>query len=183
MTNTAHILVLGLQSSLATGLSLNTNVLDTNLINLAIVIGILVYFGRQILQDTLNSRKEKIVTQIEDAKKQYEEVKQTLLEAKELLSQAKVKEIEIRANGEVDKKRQIQLLIEAHKEALKRLQNVKDITVQLEQQKAVQDLRNYVITSAFKQAEEFLKDHITPDLHVRINDYQLGILKLVKPVK
>lgn len=183
MTNTAHILVLGLQSSLATGLSLNTNVLDTNLINLAIVIGILVYFGRQILQDTLNSRKEKIVTQIEDAQKQYEEVKQTLLEAKELLSQAKVKEIEIRANGEVDKKRQIQLLIEAHKEALKRLQNVKDITVQLEQQKAVQDLRNYVITSAFEQAEEFLKNHITPDLHVRINDYQLGILKLVKPVK
>jgi F-type H+-transporting ATPase subunit b len=183
MTNTAHILVLGLQSSVATGLSFNTNVLDTNLINLAIVIGILGYFGKQILQDTLNSRREKIVAQIEDAKKQYEEVQQSLLEAKELLSQAKIKEIKIRANGEVEKKRQIQLLIEAHEDALKRLHNVKDITVQLEQQKAIQDLRNYVITSAFKQAEDFLQHHITPDLHVRINDYQLGILKFLKPVK
>ena len=183
MTNTAHILVLGLQSTVATGLSLNTNILDTNLINLAVVIGILVYFGKQILQQTLDSRKEKIVTKIEDAKKQYEEVKQTLLEAKKLLSEAKVKELEIRANGDLDKKRQIQLLIEANKEALKRLESVKDIAVQLEQQKVVQDLRNYVISSAFTQAEEFLKHHIAPDLHVRINDYQLGILKLVKPVK
>lgn len=30
------------------GLSLNTNLLDTNLINLAVVVGVLVYFGKGV---------------------------------------------------------------------------------------------------------------------------------------
>lgn len=183
MINTVQVLMVGLQSSLARELSLNTDIFDTNLINLGIVIGVLVYFGRKIVQDTLNSRKAAIITQIEDAKERYEQVQQKLLKAQEALAQAKIKDKEIRANGELEKKRQIQLLIEGHEENKRRLLSFKESTIQLERKKAVQHLRTYIITSAVKQAEEFLKNNITPEMHIRINDYQLGILKFVKPAK
>jgi F-type H+-transporting ATPase subunit b len=42
------------------GVGLNFDILETNLINLALVIGILFYFGRKFLGSTLSSRKAEI---------------------------------------------------------------------------------------------------------------------------
>jgi len=36
------------QFNLANGFGLNTNILETNLVNLAVVIGVLVYFGKGV---------------------------------------------------------------------------------------------------------------------------------------
>lgn len=48
MKNIMHVLTLSHQVSLAESFGINTNILDTNLINLAIVIGVLFYFGKGV---------------------------------------------------------------------------------------------------------------------------------------
>eukprot|EP00850_Spirogloea_muscicola_P023829 SM000392S14718 [mRNA] locus=s392:4847:14461:+ [translate_table: standard] len=75
---------------------LNTNLLETNLINLAVVIGVLVYFGKGVLSTLLDNRKETILSTIQDAEERYQEAAEKLKQARARLHQAKVKADEIR---------------------------------------------------------------------------------------
>ncbi|MBD0302817.1 MAG: F0F1 ATP synthase subunit B, partial [Tolypothrix sp. T3-bin4] len=49
------------------GFGLNLDILETNLINLALLIGILFYFGRKVLTNILNERRINIETEIQGA--------------------------------------------------------------------------------------------------------------------
>ena len=87
-------LLIDLQNSyLATGFGFNTNLLETNLINLAVVIGVLVYFGKGILTSLLNNRQETIVNTIRDAEERYQEATEKLNKAYTRLQQAKAKAV------------------------------------------------------------------------------------------
>ena len=46
---------------LGEGFGINTNLLETNILNLSVVIGVLVYFGGDVLSSLLTNRKELIL--------------------------------------------------------------------------------------------------------------------------
>jgi len=78
---------------------INTNLLETNILNLAVVIGVLVYFGGDVLTSLLTTRKEVILKSLNDAEERYQEATAKLAEAKEQLALATTKAEEIRAQG------------------------------------------------------------------------------------
>ncbi|MGB5631440.1 MAG: F0F1 ATP synthase subunit B, partial [Waterburya sp.] len=47
------------------GFGLNLDILDTNLINLTLLVGILIYFGKPLLTNILSERSSKIAEQIQ----------------------------------------------------------------------------------------------------------------------
>ncbi|MEL6249794.1 MAG: F0F1 ATP synthase subunit B, partial [Cyanobacteria bacterium J06627_15] len=59
--------ILWLVASEEGGFGLNFDILETNLINLIIIIGVLVYFGRSFLGKTLTERRVAIESAIKDA--------------------------------------------------------------------------------------------------------------------
>ena len=70
------------QLPLGEGFGINTNLLETNVLNLAVVVGALVYFGGDILQSILTNRKELIVKSLTDAEERFKEATAKLEAAK-----------------------------------------------------------------------------------------------------
>ena len=81
------------------GFAINLNPLETNLINLVIVIGVLVYFLRGFLGGILDRRRQSILKELEDAESRLKKANSDLSKAQADLGSAKEKAEKIRADG------------------------------------------------------------------------------------
>ena len=81
-------------------MTLNFNPLETNLVNLAIVIGVLVWFLRGFLGGILERRRQAILQELQDAETRLKTATEHLNKAQADLSAAQQKAEQIRADGE-----------------------------------------------------------------------------------
>ncbi len=86
------------------GISLNTDILETGLINIVALLGILVYTGRDFLGSLLEERRTTIVKGVQDAEDRLSESKKRLAEAEKQLSQANIVISEIKSEAVATKK-------------------------------------------------------------------------------
>jgi F-type H+-transporting ATPase subunit b len=70
------------------GISLNLDILETGLLNILALVGILVYTGKDFLGSILEERKTTIVKSVQDAEDRLNEAKTRLSEAEKQLNQA-----------------------------------------------------------------------------------------------
>ena len=70
------------------GISLNSDILETGLINILALLAIVIYTGRDFLGSLLEERKTTIVKSVQDAENRLNEAKKRLSEAEKQLSQA-----------------------------------------------------------------------------------------------
>jgi len=70
------------------GIGLNTDILETGLINILALLAILIYTGRDFLGSLLEERKTTIVKGIQDAEDRLNEAQKRLTEAQKQLNQA-----------------------------------------------------------------------------------------------
>ena len=70
------------------GISLNTDILETGLVNILALVAILIYTGRDFLGSLLEERKTVIVKGVQDAEDRLNEAKKRLDEAEKQLNQA-----------------------------------------------------------------------------------------------
>ena len=81
-------------------MTLNFNPLETNLVNLAIVIGVLVWFLRGFLGGILERRRQAILQELQDAETRLKTATEHLNKAQADLAAAQQKAEQIRADGE-----------------------------------------------------------------------------------
>lgn len=158
------------------GFGINTDLLETNVLNLAVVIGVLVYFGSDILGGALKSRKELVLKSLADADNKFQEATDKLNQAKAQFESAKLKAGEIRAQGLVTAEQSSKKLLERVEEDIKRLDEVRLATIRFEEEKAVSDICQRVSRLALEQAIEKLSHQLNPALQKRI--VQLNITAL-----
>lgn len=72
------------------GIGFNSDILETGLINIIVLVGILVYTGKDFLGSLLDERKTIIVKAIQDAEDRLNEAQKRLNEAEKQLNQAHV---------------------------------------------------------------------------------------------
>jgi F-type H+-transporting ATPase subunit b len=70
------------------GIGLNTDILETGLINILALLAILIYTGRDFLGSLLEERKTTIVKGVQDAEDRLNEAQKRLAEAEKQLNQA-----------------------------------------------------------------------------------------------
>ena len=86
------------------GITINLDILETGLINIIALVGILIYVGRDFLGSSLEARKSDIVTGVQDAEERLNEANTRLTEAQKQLTQANVVIAEIRSETIATKK-------------------------------------------------------------------------------
>ena len=79
------------------GIGLNLDILESGLINIIVLIGILIYSGNDFLGSLLEERKTTIAQNVKDAEERLNEAQNRLSEAKKQLNQASVVISEIKA--------------------------------------------------------------------------------------
>jgi F-type H+-transporting ATPase subunit b len=105
------------------GMSLNTDILETGLINILAMLAILIYTGRDFLGSLLEERRTTIVKAVQDAEDRLNEAQKRLTEAQKQLNQANIVISEIKNETVVTKK----LLLESEA-----FQAKKDLTIRFE---------------------------------------------------
>lgn len=105
------------------GISLNTDILETGLINILALLAILIYTGRDFLGSLLEERRTTIVKGVQDAEDRLNEAQKRLSEAQKQLNQANLVISEIKNETITTKK----LLLESDV-----FQAKKDLTVRFE---------------------------------------------------
>nr|YP_009690820.1 ATP synthase CF0 subunit I [Oleandra articulata]QEG57600.1 ATP synthase CF0 subunit I [Oleandra articulata] len=162
---------------LAASIGLNTNILEINLINLILVLGILFYYGKGVLINFLENRERTILNTIRDAEERHKEAFNKLQKARIRLQQAKGKADEIRINGLTQMDREQRDLVDAADEDLKGLEDSKNYAIRFEKQRAIEQVRRQVSRLASERALESLNSRLDNQLHLRMIDYHIGLFR------
>nr|YP_009163265.1 ATP synthase CF0 B subunit subunit I [Trillium tschonoskii]YP_009736608.1 ATP synthase CF0 B subunit subunit I [Trillium camschatcense]AKU36977.1 ATP synthase CF0 B subunit subunit I [Trillium tschonoskii]QHV38731.1 ATP synthase CF0 B subunit subunit I [Trillium camschatcense]QHV39505.1 ATP synthase CF0 B subunit subunit I [Trillium tschonoskii] len=160
----------------------NTDILATNPINLTVVLGVLIFFGKGVLNDLLDNRKQRILSTIQSS----EELRKGAIEQLEI-ARARLREVEIEAeeyrrNGYSEIEREKVNLINATCDSLERLENFKNETLYFEQQRAINQVRQRVFQQALQGALGTLNSCLNSELHFRTISANIGTLGAMEEI-
>lgn len=86
------------------GIKLNLDILETGLLNILALAGILIYTGKDFLGSLLEERKNSIVKSVQDAEDRFHEAQKRLIDAQKQLDQANIVISEIKNETILTKK-------------------------------------------------------------------------------
>jgi F-type H+-transporting ATPase subunit b len=161
------------QFSPGEGFGFNGNILETNLINLSVVIGVVVSFGGDALRSLLENRKQTIVINLQEADQRAKEAQEKLNQVRNQLELAKKKSAEIRKQGSITADIEKKQCIRQTQEDALRLKEVKQETLQFQQQKAINQVSQKVISLALSQVYEKLHNRLDASFHSSVNNFNI----------
>ena len=161
---------------LAEGFGFNTNILETNVLNLAVVVPAVFVLGKDTLTSILETRREKILASLRSADDRFKAAQLELDAAKSELARAKDKVAEIQAEG----RHTISALrLEEEKrfaEVSVRFSSLKEETIRLEEEKVVKTFRQQLISVAFEKAIEGIRSRMDEKLHRKYIDAKIALM-------
>nr|YP_010004998.1 ATP synthase CF0 B subunit [Aldama linearis]YP_010153047.1 ATP synthase CF0 B subunit [Aldama excelsa]QNR03098.1 ATP synthase CF0 B subunit [Aldama linearis]QQW50893.1 ATP synthase CF0 B subunit [Aldama excelsa] len=160
----------------------NTDILATNLINLSVVLGVLIFFGKGVLSDLLDNRKQRILNTIRNSEELREGAIEQLEKARARLRKVEIEADEFRVNGYSEIEREKLNLIDSTYKTLEQLENYKNETINFEQQKASNQVRQRVFQQALQGALGTLNSCLNNELHLRTISANIGILATMKQI-
>nr|QNO36120.1 ATP synthase CF0 subunit I [Narcissus tazetta subsp. chinensis]QTT60563.1 ATP synthase CF0 subunit I [Narcissus tazetta subsp. chinensis] len=160
----------------------NTDILATNPINLSVVLGVLIFFGKGVLNDLLDNRKQRILSTIRNSEELRRGAIEQLEKARARLRKVEMEADEYRMNGYSEIDREKVNLINATSYSLEQLENDKNETLHFEQQRAINQVRQQVFQQALRGALGILNSCLNSELHFRTISANIGILGAVEEI-
>nr|WVD56115.1 CF0 subunit I of ATP synthase [Tetradesmus sp. JML-2023b] len=159
---------------LAEGFGINTNIFETNIINLAAVVAIVISFVGKNLSALLEDRRKTILNNLQEASQRAAEAQERLNIAKNQLELAKKKATEIREEGVLRATQEMNNCVAQHEERLSKLEEFKQETVQFYQQKAFKQAYIYIISRIMSRVKERLNRGLDATYHVVVNNFYVS---------
>nr|YP_010847114.1 ATP synthase CF0 subunit I [Fockea multiflora]WEV91413.1 ATP synthase CF0 subunit I [Fockea multiflora] len=160
----------------------NTDILSTNLINLSVVLGVLIFFGKGVLSDLLDNRKRRILNTIRNSEELRGGAIEQLEKARARLRKVEMEADQFRVNGYSEIEREKLNLINSTSKTLEQLENYKNETIQFEQQRAINQVRQRVFQQALRGALGTLNSCLNNELHLRTISANIGMLGSMKEI-
>nr|YP_008080500.1 ATP synthase CF0 B subunit [Pharus latifolius]YP_008993971.1 ATP synthase CF0 B subunit [Pharus lappulaceus]AEI29087.1 ATP synthase CF0 B subunit [Pharus latifolius]AGE65752.1 ATP synthase CF0 B subunit [Pharus lappulaceus] len=176
MKNVTHSFVFLGHWPSAGSFGLNTDILATNLINLTVVVGVLIFFGKGVLKDLLDNRKQRILSTIRNSEELRRGTIEQLEKARIRLQKVELEADEYRMNGYSEIEREKANLINATSISLEQLEKSKNETLYFEKQRAMNQVRQRVFQQAVQGALGTLNSCLNTELHFRTIRANIGIL-------
>nr|AEX93666.1 ATP synthase CF0 B chain [Crinum asiaticum] len=160
----------------------NTDILATNPINLSVVLGVLIFFGKGVLNDLLDNRKQRILSTIRNSEELRRGAIEQLERARTRLRKVEMEADEYRMNGYSEIEREKVNLINATSYSLEQLENYKNEILHFEQQRAINQVRQQVFQQALQGALGTLNSCLNSELHFRTISANIGILGAMEEI-
>nr|QYB17817.1 CF0 subunit I [Broussonetia papyrifera]UVN16723.1 ATP synthase CF0 subunit I [Broussonetia papyrifera] len=160
----------------------NTDILATNPINLSVVLGVLIFFGKGVLSDLLDNRKQRILKTIRNSEELRGGALEKLENARARLRKVEKEADQFRINGYSEIEREKLNLINSTSKTLEQLENYKNETIYFEQQKAINEVRQRVFQQALQGALGTLNSCLNNELHLRAISTNIGMFGTMKEI-
>nr|YP_010118603.1 ATP synthase CF0 subunit I [Gymnocladus chinensis]QQY86781.1 ATP synthase CF0 subunit I [Gymnocladus chinensis]WAX02538.1 ATP synthase CF0 subunit I [Gymnocladus chinensis] len=161
----------------------NTDILATNPINLSVVLGVLIFFGKGVLSDLLDNRKQRILKTIRNSEELREGAIEQLEKARAHLRKVEMEADRFRVNGYSEIEREKLNLINSIDTTLDQLENYKNETIHFEQQRVINQVRQRVFQQALQGALGTLNSCLNNELHLRTISANIGMFGEMKEIK
>nr|YP_010030674.1 ATP synthase CF0 subunit I [Gentiana manshurica]QOV01556.1 ATP synthase CF0 subunit I [Gentiana manshurica]USH90204.1 ATP synthase CF0 subunit I [Gentiana triflora] len=163
----------------------NTDILSTNLINLSVVLGVLIFFGKGVcasclLSDLLDNRKQRILNTIRNSEELRGGAIEQLKKVRARLQKVQLEADQFRVNGYSEIEKEKLNLINSSYKTLEQLENYKNETIQFEQQRVINQVRQRVFQQALRGALGTLNSCLNSDLHLRTISANINMLGSIK---
>lgn len=159
----------------------NTNILETNVLNLAVVLAIVITFVGDALRGLLANRKEIILNNFREADQRASEAQERLNKARLQLEQAKTKAQQITEQALVTIEQEKKQFVRQTQEDIQRLAILQQETLKFEQQKAQNELAQKLVKLALHQVREKLAQRLNSGIHSAVNNFQIVLFTNYKP--
>lgn len=157
-----------MENSLLLSISLNTDILETNIINIVILVAILFNVVGGALKAAMLERKEKILNGVQDAERRLNEASERLAEAKMQLKQSKLIINKIKSDKEAARRNIAISNKDRALEELMRQANSTKLAVTYKEQQVLREVKEQISTLALNRVIASLKDDLTLDKHVAL---------------
>jgi F-type H+-transporting ATPase subunit b len=154
------ILILATEAAEEKGFGLNLDIFETNLINLAILVGLLVYFGSKVLGKILSDRKSKIAQAISEAEDRQKKAEAALAEQQKNLAQAQATAERVRKEADGRAQAAKAAIATQTEKDIERLKETAAQDLSSEQARVISELRQRIVALAMERAEAQLKEQL-----------------------
>jgi len=157
------------------GLGLNTNLFETNILNLVVVIRIVVTVVGEAFNTLLVKRRQMVLLTLEEADKKVQEAQQQLERAQKSVETARLRAREIRIQAIQEAEKESSAAQSIMIEDLKRLRETGEQESQLNRQRAVRSISQHVANLAIASAEKTLLQALKgPGSNIRSKQKELN---------
>lgn len=167
---------LGLLASETKGIGFHFDILEANLINLAIIIGVLVYFGKGFLGDKLNARREEIEASIKDVEARQKKASSALAEQQQKLQLAKKEAERIRAEAQTNAESAREAILAQSVKDIERLKAAAQQDLSSQQDRVMQELRQRVSAMALDKVKSQLPNVLNDSVQNKLVDQSIAQL-------
>lgn len=159
----------------------NTNILETNVLNLAVVLAVVITYVGDAVRGLLANRKQTILNNFQEAEVRASEAQERLNQARAQVELAKTKAQQIREQALVTVEQEKNLFLRQTQDDIKRLGILQQETLNFEQQKAQNELAQKLVRLALHQVQEKLNQRLNASIHSAINNFQIVLFTNYKP--
>jgi F-type H+-transporting ATPase subunit b len=165
MENWVNFFILSSESE---GIAINTDILETNLVNIILLLVLLVNVLGKFLKENLTTRQAQIINNIEDGEKRLNEANERLAEAKSQWAQAQIIIEEIKNQIQKNKASLLESEFnQANQDLSQRFNNMLMVLRYREQQ---------VFNDVMKQVSELTLDQVTSKLPIQLSETEQSLI-------
>ncbi|NJK59520.1 MAG: F0F1 ATP synthase subunit B [Oscillatoriales cyanobacterium SM2_1_8] len=159
------------------GFGLNPNILETNLINIVIILGVLIYAGRGLVGNILQQRRQTIETAIVDAESRQQGALAALAEQQQKLAQTQVECERLLAQATEDAKRAREEILAEVDRDIARLREAAEREIASEQRRVGEQLRRQAVEQALAKVAAHLERGVGADAQYQLLDRSIAALE------
>ncbi len=157
-------------------ISFHFDFLESNILNLAILVGVLFFYGRKVVGNILTERRNQITQAIQEAEDKQRTAAAALAKEQENLAQAQ-KEAERIRQAAQERAKTIKAEIQAQSERdIARLKETAAADLSSEQERVMAQLKKQIAEQAIAQAETQLKAQVDNNAQQRLIDRSIARL-------
>jgi F-type H+-transporting ATPase subunit b len=151
-------------------------VLESNLVNIAIILTLLYLLGRRVVGEALAKRRESILEELRQAEQRKQEALERLAKEQQKLAQAQQEAERIRRQAEASAEARRQELLQQVEQEIERLRAKAARDLAAEQEQILQELRRQIVRQALRKVEQELPQHLNEQIHHRLIEQGIQML-------
>lgn len=154
----------------------NPDIFETNVINISILLGGIIYLGSNALSTSLTERQQKILGSIQEAEERLQQAVAKLAESEKQLEQAQVVIDSIKADAEKTALQVKSSILNDGKVEIERLTSSAKMQIRTIESKVRKQISDYVVTLALKRVTLQLENKLNNDIQQKIIDRNISKL-------
>jgi len=158
------------------GFGFNSNFLEANVLNIALLLSGVVYLGRNFLTSALVLRQQKVTEAIQEAEERLQQANARLLDSEKQLTEAQSVIEKIKKEAETTARTVKETILAQGKVDIERLTNNGKNSIEQAEMQIKKQIQQRITDLAMERVSTQLQDYMTPSLQSKVVDNNIAQL-------